>query len=65
MRNVPRRLAMRDFRDGLYGFIIRNSPPYTAVRLGELPLSGMEKDEDEGRIVVSCGDYRRKEEVFK
>ena len=65
VRNDPRRLAMRDFRDGLYGFIIRNSPPYTAVRLGELPLSGMEKDEDEGRIVVSCGDYEQKEEASK
>lgn len=37
VKNDPRRLAMRDFRDSLYGFIIRNSPPYTAVRFGELP----------------------------
>lgn len=40
IRNDPLRLAMRDFRDCLYGFIVRNSPPYTAVRQGELPSYG-------------------------
>ena len=39
-RNDPLRLAMQDFRDSLYGFIVRNSPPYTAVRQGELPSYG-------------------------
>ena len=35
-RNDPLRLAMQDFRDRLYGFIVQNSPPYTAVRQGKL-----------------------------
>lgn len=39
-RNDPLRLAMQDFRDCLYSFIVRNSPPYTAVRWGELPPYG-------------------------
>ena len=33
----PLRLAMRDFRDSLYRFIIRNSPEYTELPWGELP----------------------------
>ncbi len=35
-RSDPLRLAMQDFRDRLYGFIVQNSPPYTAVREGKL-----------------------------
>lgn len=33
----PLRLAMQEFRDSLYHFIVRNSPQYTAIRWGELP----------------------------
>lgn len=33
----PLRLAMAEFRDGLYGFIVVNSPQYVDVRWGELP----------------------------
>lgn len=40
VKDDPLRLAMRDFRDSLYGFIIQNSPPYTAVRRGDLPSAG-------------------------
>lgn len=37
VRGDPLRQAVREFRDCLYAFIIRNSPSYTAVRWGELP----------------------------
>ncbi len=37
--NDPLRLAMGEFRDGLYHFIVRNSPQYNVERWGELPLS--------------------------
>lgn len=40
VKDHPLRLAMRDFRDCLYGFIVQNSPPYTAVRWGDLPPVG-------------------------
>lgn len=40
VKDDPLRLAMRDFRDSLYGFIVQNSPPYTAVRRGDLPPAG-------------------------
>lgn len=33
----PLRLAMREFRDNLYSFIVTNSPQYVDVRWGELP----------------------------
>ena len=33
----PRRLAMAEFRDNLYGFIVTNSPEYVDTRWGELP----------------------------
>lgn len=39
-KNDPLRLAMAEFRDGLYHFIIQNSPEYTAVQWGELPAPG-------------------------
>ena len=35
--NDPLRLAMKEFRDGLYQFIVLNSPEYFNVRWGELP----------------------------
>ena len=35
----PLRLAMAEFRDNLYSFIVLNSPEYTAGRWGELPSS--------------------------
>ena len=38
-RNDPLRLAMKEFRDGLYDFIVLNSPDYIAVRWGEFPQS--------------------------
>lgn len=37
--NAPLRLAMKEFRDGLYHFIVLNSPDYIAVRWGEFPQS--------------------------
>lgn len=33
----PLRLAMKEFRDGLYYFIVMNSPQYVDVQWGELP----------------------------
>lgn len=33
----PLRLAMAEFRDNLYGFIVTNSPEYVDTRWGELP----------------------------
>ena len=36
-RSAPLRLAMKEFRDDLYSFIVINSPPYTDARWGELP----------------------------
>ena len=36
-RNAPLRLAMAEFRDALYGFIIQNSPRYIEIPWGELP----------------------------
>ncbi len=33
----PLRLAMGEFRDGLYCFIVQNNPEYYTVRWGELP----------------------------
>lgn len=33
----PLRLAMKEFRDDLYSFIVGNSPDYTAAPWGELP----------------------------
>lgn len=33
----PLRLAMAEFRDDLYHFIVMNSPEYVGVRWGELP----------------------------
>lgn len=38
-RSNPLRLAMGEFRDNLYHFIIRNNPHYFSVRWGELPSS--------------------------
>lgn len=35
--NDPLRLAMKEFRDGLYQFIVLNSPEYFNVPWGELP----------------------------
>lgn len=42
-RNDPLRLAMRDFQDKLYRFIVQNSPQYTEERWGELPRPAPEK----------------------
>ena len=39
-RSDPLRLAMEEFRDGLYSFIISHSPPYIETRWGELPKLG-------------------------
>lgn len=36
-RSDPQRLAMKEFRDSLYCFIIQNSPQYVDIRWGELP----------------------------
>lgn len=36
-RSDPLRLAMEEFRDGLYSFIVHNSPEYYNGRWGELP----------------------------
>ena len=36
-RSDPLRLAMREFRDSLYSFIVVNSPQYVDTRWGELP----------------------------
>lgn len=36
-RNAPLRLAVLEFRDSLYEFIVMNSPPYYDVRWGTLP----------------------------
>ena len=36
-RSDPLRLAMEEFRDSLYAFIIQNSPEYVDTRWGELP----------------------------
>lgn len=41
--NDPLRLAMKEFRDNLYRFIVRNSPEYTAGQWGELPLPAPEE----------------------
>jgi len=38
-KNDPLRLAMAEFRDRLYYFIVRNSPEYFILRWGELPLA--------------------------
>ena len=38
-RSDPLRLAMQEFRDNLYSFIVLNSPEYAAGRWGELPSS--------------------------
>ncbi len=38
-RNDPLRLAMGEFRDSLYRFIVQNSPPYYSGRWGSLPSS--------------------------
>lgn len=35
--NDPLRLAVQEFRDSLYHFIVQHSPEYTAGRWGELP----------------------------
>ena len=37
-RSDPLRLAMKEFRDSLYGFIIQNTPEYFNIRWGQLPL---------------------------
>ena len=34
---------MKEFRDNLYRFIVRNSPEYTAGQWGELPLPAPEE----------------------
>lgn len=39
----PLRLAMAEFRDNLYSFIVGNSPEYTVAPLGELPQPAPEK----------------------
>lgn len=36
-RSDPLRLAMAEFRDNLYSFIVMNSPQYVETRWGELP----------------------------
>lgn len=36
----PLRLAMAEFRDGLYGFIVSHSPCYVENRWGEFPKPG-------------------------
>lgn len=41
VRGDPLRQAVRDFRDYLYAFIIRNSPPYYNMRWGRLPDSAL------------------------
>lgn len=38
-RSDPLRLAMKEFRDSLYRFIIQNSPQYFNIRWGQLPPS--------------------------
>jgi hypothetical protein len=37
----PLRLAMKEFRDNLYSFIVGNSPDYTAAPWGELPAQSV------------------------
>ena len=44
----PLRLAMKEFRDSLYSFIVQNSPDYTVLLLGELPSPlGTQKEVDD------------------
>lgn len=42
----PLRLAMLEFRDNLYHFIVRNSPQYTAIRWGEFPNLTIDETSD-------------------
>ncbi len=39
-RSDPLRLAMAEFRDGLYSFIVQHSPEYINGRWGQLPAPG-------------------------
>ena len=39
----PLRMAMEDFRDSLYYFIVNNSPPYIAAQWGKLPTTDAEE----------------------
>ena len=50
--NDPLRLAMKEFRDTLYSFIVSNSPEYTEVQWGEFPQPAPE--EPQGGAVVVC-----------
>lgn len=40
-RSDPLRLAMAEFRDGLYHFIVQHSPEYINGRWGQLPAPGI------------------------
>ncbi len=48
-RSDPLRLAMAEFRDGLYSFIVQHSPEYYDGRWGELPPPGTEDTGEEAQ----------------
>jgi len=57
-RADPLRLAMEEFRDGIYHFIVQHSPEYMDARWGDLPRPAPE--EQQSGAVAVC--IRREEE---
>lgn len=62
-RSDPLRLAMSDFRDSLYCFIIQNSAQYTEARWGKLPQGGggmsgkLQEINSRTLVKVSAGEH--------
>ena len=57
-RSDPLRLAMQEFSDNLYSFIIHNSPEYVAVRWGELPPPGTGEAREEAEPDAGLQQYQ-------